>query len=221
MSPGQAVISLLGELPNLIEHGMAATDLRLTLLGPNAKGKKRAKDGHFYRAIPFRHAVPGGGGQQEAAEAQGSKIGQNVGPAMGSAYGGVVADAKKLGRDVYRKASRLKASMGEPGTQTRWGKRLAERVGGAPLLKPHHATDIYAGMVRQEKTYKGTTQSQYTTFRTISEANPVGWIRPATEGKHLAERVAPFIEEIAPRAFEAYITGLLTPTTGAPPGAPP
>ena len=211
--PGMATISLVGDLPNVIEQGMPETDLRTTLLGPNAKGRKQAKEGHYYRAIPFRHATP----------TNAPTMGQNVGIMMGKAYSGIVADAKKLGRDVYRKAKRLAPSVGKPGDTTKWGKRLAERVGGAPLLKSHHATDIYAGMARMEKVYgsKATgavvTQSQYMTFRTISEKVTVGWIRPATEGKHLAEKVADYVAEIAPAAVTAYVDGLTAP--GAlPPG---
>jgi hypothetical protein len=213
MAPGVATVSLVGMLPNIIEQGMPETDLRTTLLGPNATGKKKAKDGHYYRAIPFRHATPGGKGQQAAAEAMGGVVGANVGVPMGKAYTGVVTDAKKLGRDVYKKAKTLKASVGEPHTQTRWGKRLAERVAGTPKLKEHHATDIYAGMVRMEKVYHagGKPQSKYMTFRTISEKVPVGWIRPATDGKHLVEDVAKFVEEIGTATFVAYVEGLTTP----------
>lgn len=210
MAPGQATISLVGALANVVENDMPEMDLRTTLLGPNSQHKKQAKDGHYYLAVPFRHAVPNKEGS----------AGANVGPQMGKAYAGVVADHKKLGREVYRKAKHLKPSIGEPHKQTRWGERLAQKVGGAPLLKPHHKSDIYAGMVKVQKTYGKATQSKYMTFRTISEANPEGWIRPATQGKHLAEQVAKFVEEIAPASFAAYVEGLTIPPEGAKPGVP-
>jgi len=211
MAPGMATITLVGVLPNVIEQGMPILDLRTTLLGPNAKGKHKAKEGHYYRAIPFRHATPGSAGQQEEAEGVGRVIGANVGIPMGKSYAGVVADAKQLGREVYKKAKRLRASVSAPHTQTRWGGRLAEKAAGTPKLREHHATDIYAGMVRMEKVYGGgKPQSHYMTFRTISEKVPVGWIRPATEGKHYAESVGKFVGEIAPATFAAYVAGLST-----------
>ncbi len=187
--PGMAVITLLGQPANMIENGSESVDMRDTLLGPNVpeapfgqKGKRRAKAGHFYRSIPFRHGTPGTGG--------------SVGKAMGDPYQGVVKDAKKLGRQVYKQAKKLKA-----------GGRLP--AGLAPLLnKKLHKTDIYAGMVKLRKTYKKATQSQYMTFRTISEANPSGWIRPAKDGVHFAQKTADFVARLAPVAFQSYVNGL-------------
>ena len=196
-APGTATITLLGELPNLIEHGMDEMDMRDTLLGPNVpeaspgqKGKRRAKDGHFYRSIPFRHGTPGTGG--------------SVGRAMGDPYRGVVAGARKLGRAVYAQAKKLKATRTVGGRMVPGGRLSA---GLMPKLREHHKTDIYAGMVKLKKVYKSSDQSQYATFRTISEAVQTGWIRPATGPRDFAERTAKFVERLAPKAFEAYITG--------------
>ena len=96
MASGMATISLLGVLPDIVENGMSETDMRTTLLGPNALGKHRSEEGYYYRAIPFRHATPTGKGAE----------GANVGIAMGKSYAGIVANAKKLGRDVYREAKK-------------------------------------------------------------------------------------------------------------------
>lgn len=197
----RAVITLVGVLPNLIELGMPETDLHDTLLGPKVpvapmgeRGKHEREDGGFFRAIPFRHATPGTKGA--------------VGRAMGDPYEGheAVADAGKLGRRVYAQAKQLAPTKTDPyGGGTRTGGRLPE--GLAPKLKPHHAVDIYAGMIREEKTYERATQSQYVTFRTISTGSP-GWLRPATEGVHYAEQVARFVTRIAPQAFKAYVESL-------------
>jgi len=50
-----------------------------------------------------------------------------------------------------------------------YGDRIEE--GHAPILRARHATDLFAGMVRETKTYEKATQAQYATFRTISN-NP-------------------------------------------------
>lgn len=199
LSPGMAVIALVGELPNIIEQGMDATDMHDTLLGPNvpvapvgSRGKHPKAGGGYYRAIPFRHGTPTSGGASGAP--------------MGRVYRGhsAVEDAMKLGKQIHAQAKKLAATTSLPGKGTKWGGKLP--AGLAPKLKEHHKTDIYAGMVRNEKTYTKTTQSSYSTFRTISTGSP-GWMRPATEGRNLAEQVSAFIAQLAPQTLEAYLNG--------------
>lgn len=199
MHPGEAVVTLLGVLPNVLEQGMPQTDMRTTLLGANVpvagpgqkSGKHMNAKGGYYRAIPFRHRTPGA----------------TIGQAMGAAYSNhdLVADSKKLGKDVYKAAQKLAPTIAAPYGGTKWGERLP--AGMAPLLKEHHAVDIYAGMVRERKTYEKATQTQYFTFRTISTSVARGWVRKATEGLHLAEEVAKHVAKIAPAAFAAYVQG--------------
>ena len=207
MKGGVATIVLVGMLPNLIEQGMAERDMHDLLLGPKVPvappgepGKRLSAAGGFYRAIPFRHATPGTSGA--------------VGVPMGDPYKKVQNDAAELGKAVYALAKELAPTTSSPGKGTAYGGRLTpadmEAV-GAGKLKPHHAVPIYQGMIREEKTYKSATQSQYTTFRTIAvdaQGAPVGsspWIRPATRGKHFATQVGNFIESILPDAIEAFL----------------
>ena len=200
LSPGMGVITLLGELANAIEQGLPAMDMHDTLLGPNVpeapmgqRGKHpiRGQDGKFYRAIPFRHAGPGAGG--------------TTGAPMGKAYGGMLGAgaAKAKGKEIYQAAKTLAPTTGQPYGPTQWGGRLP--AGMALKLKPHHAVDIYAGMVRMEKTYQKGPQSTYMTFRTISDTVPEKWHRKATPGLNLVEEVATYVEEQAPKAFEALL----------------
>jgi hypothetical protein len=203
--PGMAIISLVGQLPNIIEEGMAAVDLHDTLLGPNVPisppgeyGKHLKIDPKtfatgYYRAIPFRHAVPGTTGA--------------VGVAMGMAYSGhdAVEDAEALGKKIYGRAKRLKGTVSDPYGKTTYGGRLPE--GLAPKLKPHHKTDIYAGMIRERKTYVKATQSQYMTFRMISTGSP-GWRRPTTKGRFFSEQVGEYVQRMAPQAFAAFVDGI-------------
>lgn len=215
MRPGVATISLVGELPNMLEHGMPERNLHDTLLGPNVplvplgrKGKHPTKKGGVYRAIPFRHAGPTAGGA--------------VGQPMGRPYGGseLVKDAKRLGKAVYNEAKKLEPTRSKPGGPTAWGGRLATSETGeegtvkVPKLRPYHAVDIYAGMIRAEKKYQKATQYHYMTFRTIAldaEGNKVGsspWVTKARPGSKLSEKVNAFVAEIAPKSFQAYVEGL-------------
>ena len=198
---GTWTISLVGELPHLLEDGDPELDMRDTLLGPNVpvvplgnRGKHPSKRGEFYRAIPFRHTGPNSRSV--------------VGQAMGSAYQGMlgIKEAKKLGRSILKDAKQLGASTTERIStfyKTTWGDKLA--AGYAPKLKEHHVTDIYAGMVRLEKTYEKATQSQYMTFRTISTAKKIGWIRKSIEARHYAEKVRFFVDDLLPKAIDAFI----------------
>lgn len=195
-----ASIALVGTLPNLVENGMSAYDMHDTLLGPNVpvvefgagKGKHARKDGGFWRVIPFRHQAPG-------------TIGQGGGVPMGNPYEGKVDNAAQLGKSIYKAAKKLAPSTGMPGGKTQWGERLPE--GMAPKLKPQHATDIYAGMTRMEKTYEKATQSSYMTFRVISDGVPDKWHHPGLPGVFLAKEVQKFVDKQAQAAFAALIGG--------------
>ncbi len=190
-----AVITLVGEPANLIENGIGAVDLRDWLLGPNVPeaplgqpGKRRSKGGGFYRAIPFRHQVPG-------------TLGISGGRVMGDPYRGVIAGARQLGKSVYKEAKKLRP-----------GQRL--KAGLVPKLRKHHKTDIYAGMRRPSHKYKSTSQGQFETFRTISDQVKTGWIRPATGPRHFAQRTAAYVARLAPKAFAAYVRGAITGSSG-------
>lgn len=213
---GFATVSLLGMLPNLIENGMPATDLRSTLLGPGVavaprgqKGKREtAKGNEYYRSIPFRHQTPGTEGLTAKP--------------MGEAYGGA-GDAAQIGRDIYKAAKKLEATTSDPYGGVKYGKRLPAELTG--ILKPHHKTDIYAGMIRQVKTYedKRKPQTTYTTFRMISThrtmsvpgsgkrnrlirvPSTIGWMRTATPGTHFAEKASEHAGKIATGTVKAYL----------------
>lgn len=149
---------------------------------------KTSKAGHKYVSIPFRHATPGTRGF--------------VGRVMP--------------KGIHQAAKGLKGTLtGPDGKATLWGDRL--KAGLATKLRPHHETDIYASMIRAQKTYEATTQSSYHTFRTLSNnpgtrkhitptggvhrgAEPpegsreVGWIHPGIEARHFLPQVKTFVE---------------------------
>jgi hypothetical protein len=217
LSEDTAVISLVGVLPNMLEQGSSARDLHDVLLGPNVPvsprgepGKHPRKAGGFYRSIPFRHRTPGQG-------AHGTPMGQAHEKMLGTAW------SKQLGKDVYRAAKKLEASVTDPYTKkTKWGGRLDSRQVRnkgeqvyIPKLKAYHSANPYQGMVRMEKKYDTGKGSSFMTFRTISvDAGGQGvgkspWIRPGRQGSFLAKQVAEHVgTRLAPQAFEAYVRGL-------------
>ena len=225
-SPGQAVITLLGVLPNILEQGQEGMDLYKTLLGPNVplvplgeRGKHPAADGGEYRAIPFRHSVPGASGAvaqpmgRVAANLRDTEAGKKI---------------QELARDVYRAAKKLEPSRTDPYNVSQWGDRLDASKLGVPKLDERHATNIYQGMVKQQKFYRSTVQSSYMTFRMIATGpdgsprggviqrrgdrvirrQPAKWFRGKTEGAHLREQVSSYVARIAPKAISQYVGGL-------------
>jgi hypothetical protein len=206
-SPGKAVLTLAGELPHLLEDGDDALDLRKTLLGPNVpivpegqRGAHLSLNDTKYRSIPFRHTGP--------------STGKVLGQAMGSAYSGHqgVLDSMKLGKAIMKAARKLQDySIREQSTENSPPRRLRTfriRAGLAPgmkqipLLKPHHKTNIYEGMIREAHTYEKATQNKFTTFRTISTGVTEGWIRGPIAARHYLDRVSDYVAKIAPMTIE-------------------
>lgn len=192
-SAGEVSVSLVGEVPHMLEDGTPQTDLRDILLNPKVtkvvprgeRGMHRNKAGGLYRSIPYRHTIPGTVGA--------------VGQEMGSPYRDVVEDWKKMGQEVYQ-------TMRDMYKQARSGEkvRLPAGVGGAvPMKNPTtgipHKADIYEGMQR----FGDEGHTQYMTFRTISTSVQDGsWIRKAINARHYAVKVAEFAAKIIEHAIK-------------------
>lgn len=199
MSPGQAVLALVGVVPNIVEQGQGQTDMRTTLLGPNVPISPEGEFGKhltirpdmttgFYRSIPFRHGLPGSTGQA----------------------------GKPMPDDVYKAAKKLRGRISDPYKGAAWAEGEAQEAKSKRLGGEFGSQ--YAGMIRSQKAYKAFkmeggqpkgrgVQSQYTTFRTISTLQKDGWIRPASPGKHFAERAIEYAERTMIEALEAFSEG--------------
>ncbi len=174
-----ARIDLVGALPNMVEQGWPATDLRRTLLGPGARNVKIGKDGARYNTIPFRHGSPGSGGR-------------NVGTPMPKAIHNV---AKTLAPTIS-----IQKNQGRDATVIYGGRLIAKkgmRAEAKRLLteksQTWHSSSIYKGMIRNEASYGKTKQSSYTTFRRISskaKGDSRKWMHPGIKAHNIAKRVA-------------------------------
>lgn len=200
------VIYLTGAFPNMVEDGVDPYDLRKTLLKPGGKVRRSAK-GHMYRAIPFRHAGPTSSGRQTAAVGQAyTSEGQRE---TSRAFRGRMtqAEARTMGRAVWRRAQKLAPTTGTPGGRVQYGGQLdTDGIAGASeTLRARHAAPIYQGMIRQQKTYEKATQSTYMTFRMISN-NPDtvreddggrNWMHPGIEARGLFKAADEYVQRIA------------------------
>ncbi len=201
------VLTLAGALPNMVENGWDALFLHETLLSDEARGWKLSAEGHRYRAIPFRHKTPGSGPQ--GGQPMGSQFQENH-PGSLAAPHTIVEDARKLGQKIHRKAKTL-ISRKEAASGVKGSARLP--AGLAPKLRPHHTTDIFAGMIVNKQPVqkaggkKGQVAHQrtYTTFRMISEAVPDKWYHPGIDARHFMDDVGDYIQQNAPGAVRAYL----------------
>lgn len=225
VGPAKVRIILAGVIPNMIENGWSGGDQRQYLCGANAKNRKpihgtRGEIVGWYNVIPFRHMGPGATG--EYGQPIGSQYEERG--ALSRALPRIQLSAEALRsavRSIRKEASGLTPTIGGVGQQTKWGGRLGERPelnmrpqltpvydrGGKLLGSSQHASDPFAGMVRQQETYEKATQSQYTTFRTISTQTSIGWYHPGITARHLAREVSTYVGSIAGRAFSSAARG--------------
>ena len=190
---GKYTITLKGTLPNIIEQGFRGGDMRDWMLkSPKARKGRNGR----YLIIPFRHGTPG-------------TSGRNVGPAMPTS---IHAAAKHLEPSLSRHKAQAPQSK-----SIRYGERLgpkSKRVNAeakqilTSKKKSWHATSIFSGMIREQKTYAKATQSQYMTFRVISEGVIRGktdkegkatqhWFHPGISAKHYAQKTQAHISKLA------------------------
>lgn len=180
-------------LAKLIETGRPARDLKV-MLTTSRKTRQSAR-GRRYLIIPFRHNIPTPSGRGALA------------PQMTPE---VYADAKELAPSRILKPGskrpRMRLSASKhwvPQASYHWGERLAP--GYAPLSKPHHKTDRFAGMVRFDTSSGKQTSSSYVTFRAMAEGAE-GWIVPAKPGLYLAKQTAEAIDPVFQAAVRAALT---------------
>lgn len=212
--PGAVTVALVGKAAHDIEFGRESYDLRDVFLGRNVpvkkhgepgKGKYASSKGGYYRAIPFRHTGP------ESAGVLGAPMGSQFAKAQGSQA------ALELGKWVYSQAKQLRATKEGPNRTVKWGERLP--AGLAPLLRPHHKSDIFKDLYKIQKRYGpgGAVQTQYRTFRTISTRIRTGWIMPATPGEQIMVELASYFKSRAP----AFVTQIVNASASSGPASAP
>ncbi len=180
--PFAAVVTASYKYAAEIEDGRPPRDLK-AMLQTSLKVRVNKK-GRRYLIIPFRHGTPG----------------TNSNPMPLSVY--TLAKALDPSR-VTAMGARPSQQPGKsqvmvPQRSYSWGGRL--QAGLMPLAKPHHQTDLYAGMVRFNTGSGRQKSSAYLTFRVMSEDSP-GWVIPAQPGQYIAKRVADEMQPMAEKAF--------------------
>ena len=182
-----------------IENGRPARDLKKML---NTSLKVRVnKKGSRFLYIPFRHNTPGNDALASSMPPSVYALAKNLEASMITGQTTRVSGLNAM--DI-----KSKQFLTVPQNTYHWGQRLP--AGLTQKLKPHHKTDIHAGMVRFEtSTPGGAKSSAYLTFRTMSEKSK-GWIVPPKDGLHIAQKVADDMKPKANLAFQQAIKKTLS-----------
>lgn len=102
-------------------------------------------------------------------------------------------------RDVYGVARRLdnRERLSYPGQ------------GDVSWTGYQHKNKIYDGLTRIVKSYQNSTQSQYMTFRRVSDnSDPLSWWHPGFEGVNIATKLKPFAEKTFKDLLTHNLNGL-------------
>lgn len=185
-----AVVEATYKQAEEIESGRPARDLKRML---NYSLKVRtSKRGTRYLYIPFRHNTPGNDAHAQSMPQDIYDLAKQLAPSR------VTGQTQRVsGTGAYDTKSKQLLTVNQ--NVYHWGQRLP--AGLSQKLKPHHATDIHAGMYRFDtSTPGGAKSSTYLTFRTMSEKS-TGWIIPAQPGQHIARGVQ---EKMQPKAQAAF-----------------
>lgn len=108
---------------------------------------------------------------------------------------------KPMPKDIYSEAKKLGH-----------GQRLSIKGGeGQSWSGYQHKHNIYDGLTRIVKEYsKGTKQSQYYTFRRVSDkSDPMSWMHPGYPGVHIADSLKGYSERVFKDSLQANIQMVL------------
>lgn len=165
-------IGLAGRLPNMIELGASAFDMKVgfeksskKVLTFSVDKKGDTKEG-WYLTIPFRHAAP-------------SSLGEST------------AFANKLPKPIHKIAKNLE--VGESITKAMLPPNYADVVGSRPTVVTQeqvyetytHKSSIYEGVQKSNK----PRHSGYVSFRRVSDnSDPNSWIHTGLQPRNFLEK---------------------------------
>lgn len=163
----KAGVQLVGWLPNRIEGGCAAFDIKLGFF--KSSKAKVGKNGQIYMTIPFRIGIPSTIGDSE--------VFSNIMPA--SVY--------KIAKQLKQKEQVSKSQLPKQFQQLGVRKEVTRNYGGETKLFESytHKAPIFQGITKGQGQYHG----QYSTFRRVSDKNsdPNSWIHSGIVARKLAD----------------------------------
>lgn len=202
-----------GPVAEQYENGVQQFDLKPGLL--QGKNVKITKDGVKYNTVPFRHgatsqesghfkAMPKGLHKLVGRAFEEGEEHENSSYHVKHSLKGFTTKEKggmKPFRtdDIHYKGNVLPAQRGQRLTgfksHGREVKVIKPSQSGGKIRTYKWKTGRYEGMIRQEKEYGAAIQSEYTTFRRVSDnSDPSSWIHPGFPKKPILQALANYIE---------------------------
>lgn len=202
ITPLKKFIQLTGKLPNMIEDGVGAYDMKQGML--NSPKAKVGKKGKRYITIPFRHATSDALGEDAAFSnvmpPEIYAIARTLRP-MRTIVGNTIKRPESLSFDSIPKRFQI------PNTRPAVSNLDTKKSYSAY----QHKSPIYEGMIREEKTYEQATQGQYVTFRRISENSDANsWINRGIMAHNFAKKALQITDvgNITDRTVDTYLQKL-------------
>lgn len=180
IGPLSGTITLTGALPNMIEQGATAYDMKQGFL--NSKKAKIGKNGGKYLTIPFRWATAGSLGENEAFSG-----------VMPTEIQALVKNLKS-GRTQFAEPQSVSGEGLKLPTTSTFGKVLTRKAFSDIKSKKTfgsytHKAPIHQGIIKQTSAYENAFQSQYMSFRRISlNSDKNSWIHPGLTAKEFFEK---------------------------------
>jgi len=190
-----AIVGLAGWLPNAIEQGISAFDMKIGFQRSNKRvltlkiSKNGKNSSGWYLTIPFRHASAGALGE--------SQVFSNVMPS-----------------DIYKIASGL--TGGESIKKAMLPPKYTENLGIRPRVTGYdgvvyetyqHKSSIYEGIRRSQKPHHGS----YMSFRRVSNnSDKNSWIHTGIQAHNFLEKAImnSNLEEIKRREIDKFLDSL-------------
>jgi hypothetical protein len=186
-----ATIILIGTVPNMIESGATAFDMKIGFKRSSKVVMKKDGKG-WYFTIPFRWSTAGALGENEAFSGQMPKSVNDI--------------AQKLKGKQQIKENQLPKSL-QGVRQTRSKIKTETKVYGAYV----HKSNIYSGITRKVAAYGKVTQAKYMSFRRVSDlSDPNAFIHPGFVAKNLAEKALNSIniQDVATISADSFLTSI-------------
>lgn len=162
------VVQLTGKLPNMIETGTPAFDIKIGL--GNSPRKTNKPGGGWYITVPMRHSTPNS-----------------------YLYG------KPMPKDIYNMAKKL-------------GNRQSLSIkgqGDVSWTGYQRKYNTYDGLTRIIKDYGKVKQSQYYTFRRVSDkSDPKSWWHSGFKGIKIAKNLETFSTQTFTDMIKASISSI-------------
>jgi hypothetical protein len=186
-----ATVALIGTVPNMLESGATAFDMKV---GFKMSGKvTMKKDGKgWYITIPFRFATSGAVGESEAFS---GKMPQSVNDIAQGLKGKQQIKEPQLPKNLQGVRGVRKEVKGE------------RKVYGAYT----HKSNIYSGITKKVAAYGQTTQSKYMSFRRVSDlSDPDAFIHPGFTARDFATKAVDKtnVQDVMALSTESFLTSV-------------